>query len=120
MTTMKEFQSHINKKAIYKMGKGIEEAIKDCETGLYYPWVDAIIEGEFSLNDRNEVARKYIEEGGWYAVAHRTSSENGERAGLTCFELFTPESYEKWNKAYGEGYKNRGHIFFNHTTKEAK
>ena len=113
MTTMKEFQSQTNKRAIHEMAKGIEQAIKDCKTGRYYPWANAIIDGEFSLSDRNEVAKKYIEEGGWYAVFHKTSSENGERPGLTSFGLFTPESYAKWDKACGEDYKSKGHIFFN-------
>lgn len=112
MTTMKEFQSQINKRAIHEMTKGIEQAIKDCETGRYYSWVDAIIDGEFSLADRNEVAKRYIEEGGWYAAAHCTSSENKERPGLTSFLLFTPESYKKWSNAFGPDYKNRHHIFF--------
>lgn len=109
MTTMQEFQQLTNESNVNKMITSIEKAIKGCRL---YSWIDAIIDGEFPLNDRNEVAKRYIDEGGWYGVFHQTSSENGERPGLTDFELFTPESYEKWNKYYGEDYKSKGHLFF--------
>jgi hypothetical protein len=52
--------------------------------------VEAIIEGEPSLELRNEIARCYIDEAGWGYVYHQTSSENGERPGLTHF-IFTEE-----------------------------
>ena len=112
MTTMKEFQAEINKNAVNKMIEEIEKAIENYKTGRYY-WINAIIDEEFPLNSRDEVAKKYIEEGGWYATFHKTSSENGERPGFTSFGLFTPESYAKWDKACGEDYKSKGHIFFN-------
>lgn len=112
MTKMKDYQSQLSEKNIIQMIDCIEEAIEENKTGRFYPWVSAIIDGEFSINDRNEVARKYLNEGGWYAAFHKTSSENGERYGLTGFELFTQESYEKWNKAYGKEYKSRGYLFF--------
>lgn len=112
MTSMKEFQTKISEKFVNEMIKEIEKAIEQCKTGRYYSWVYAIIDGEFSLADRNEVAKRYIEEGGRYAAAHCTSSENKEKPGLTSFLLFTPESYEKWSNAFGSDYKNRHHIFF--------
>ena len=61
----------------------------------FYPWETAIIEGEFLVEQRNAIAQKYIEDG-WNYVYHRTSSENGERPGLTTF-LFsnTPIEHAK-------------------------
>lgn len=112
ITKMKDFQSQLSENNITQMIDCIEEAIKENATGRFYPWVSAIIDGEFPDSDRNEVARRYLDEGGWYAAFHQTSSENGERYGLTGFELFTPESYEKWRKAHGEDYKNKGYLFF--------
>ena len=52
--------------------------------------VEAIIDGEPSLDVRNEIARCYIVDAGWGYVYHQTSSENGERPGLTHF-IFTEE-----------------------------
>lgn len=52
--------------------------------------VEAIITGEPSVELRDEIARCYINDAGWGYVYHRTSSENGERPGLTHF-IFTEE-----------------------------
>lgn len=112
MTKMKDFQSQLSEKNIAQMIDCIEEAIEENKTGRFYPRVSAIIDGEFSVNDRNEVAKRYLDEAGWHAAFHKTSSENGERPGLTVFELFTLESYKNWDKAYGEEYKSRGYLFF--------
>ena len=113
MTKMEDFQTRVSEKNIATMIDDIEKAIEENKIGRFYPWVSAIIDGEFSINDRNEVARRYLDEGGWYGVFHITSSENEERPGLTEFELFTSESYVKWNKAYDEEYKSKGCLFFN-------
>lgn len=75
----------------------IDNGIKSSH-GLY-PWETAIIEGEYSLESRNMIARKY-KENGWNFVYHQTSSENGERAGLTCFMLSTKELDNKYTKNY--------------------
>ena len=55
-----------------------------------HPWVDIIIDEEIPLAARNVLAKKY-KDAGWYYVYHRTSSENGERPGLTRM-IFTTES----------------------------
>ena len=62
----------------------------------WYPWESAVIEGEPSVDIRNEIAIKYIE-AGWNYVYHDTTSENGERAGLTGFK-FSSKPIEKPNK----------------------
>lgn len=45
---------------------------------------DIIVSGEWPKDERDEVAKRY-EQAGWKKVTHRTSSENGERPGLTRF-----------------------------------
>ena len=62
----------------------IDESIKRYHG--WYPWESAIIEGELSLTIRNEIAQSY-KDAGWKYVEHETSSENGERPGLTSFRL---------------------------------
>lgn len=66
----------------------IDEQIKKFH-GLYR-WDEAIIPGEYSFEVRNMLAKKY-KENGWNFVYHQTSSENGERPGLTCFRFSTSE-----------------------------
>jgi hypothetical protein len=51
-----------------------------------HPYEEAILPKEYSWVIREEIARRYFE-AGWKSVAHRTSSENGERPGLTHFKL---------------------------------
>ena len=51
-----------------------------------YPWEDAILDREYETEIRDELAKRYIN-AGWNYVYHHTSSENGERPGLTCFIL---------------------------------
>lgn len=52
----------------------------------WYPWEEAIIEGELPLDIRNQIALRY-KNAGWNYVYHRTSSEGGERPGLTSFKF---------------------------------
>ena len=65
----------------------------------WYPWEEAIIKGEYSLEVRNIIAKKY-KENGWHSVYHQTSSENDERAGLTCFKFSTKELDDKYVKNF--------------------
>ena len=51
-----------------------------------YPYENAILLKEYPVSVRDEIARRYLE-AGWKYVIHRTSSENGERPGLTHFKL---------------------------------
>jgi len=64
-----------------------------------YPWEEAILDQEYETDIRDELAKRYIK-AGWAYVYHHTSSENGERPGLTCFILSTKpvEHIEKDNK----------------------
>lgn len=71
-----------------KLEAEIDESIKSFHG--WYPWEEAIIQGEYSVEVRNEIAKKY-KENGWKYVYHQTSSENGERAGLTNFKFSNKE-----------------------------
>ena len=52
-----------------------------------YPMCDfAILTKEYPKSIRDEIAQKY-RDCGWNFVEHRTSSENGERPGLTEFRF---------------------------------
>lgn len=69
----------------------IEAIIIDIDTEIkknhgYFPYEEAVLTKEYSQAIREEVARRY-REAGWKYVIHRTSSENGERPGLTHFKL---------------------------------
>ena len=65
-----------------ELEKVIDDSIK-CFHG-WYPWEEAIISGEYSLEIRNVIGKKY-KDAGWKHVYHRTSSGNGEKFGLTNF-----------------------------------
>ena len=65
----------------------------------WFSWEEAIIEGEYPLEVRNKIAKKY-KENGWSFVYHRTSSENGERAGLTCFRFSNNKLGDKDTKNF--------------------
>ena len=73
-----------------KLEAEIDESIKNFHG--WYPWEEAIIQGEYSVEVRNEIAKKY-KENGWKYVYHQTSSENGETAGLTDF-IFSNKELE--------------------------
>lgn len=55
---------------------------------IYKDKVEVIIKGEYSKEIRDVLASKYEREGNYSKVQHHTSSENGERAGLTNFTFY--------------------------------
>ena len=69
----------------------------------WYPWEEAIIDHEFSVEARNEIAQRYIK-AGWKYVYHNTSSEHGERPGLTSFK-FSNSEIEHCEKNSNDYYK---------------
>lgn len=87
----------IKNKLFEELETKIDEGIKNFHG--WHPWEKAIIDGEYSLNVRNIIANKY-KENGWDFVYHQTSSENGERAGLTCFIFSTKELDSKYIKNF--------------------
>ena len=79
-----------------KLINQIDESIKSYHG--WWTWEEAIIPNEYSVPVRNEIAKRY-KKAGWNFVYHQTSSENGERAGLTCFK-FSNEKLENMGKFY--------------------
>ena len=77
----------------------IDESLIKTAGNQMYSWVQVIIDGEYSEELRDEVAKAYAKEG-WKKVYHRTSGEHGERAGLTTFVFLTEETYEIWEKSH--------------------
>ena len=74
-----------------KLERMIDEKIK--ENHGNHPWEEALLDEEYPIEVRNAIARRYVK-AGWYYVYHRTSSENGERGGLTYFAFSQePVSY---------------------------
>ena len=65
---------------------------------------EAMLKFEIYKGYRKKIAQRYLEEG-WYRVAHITSSENGERGGLTHFYFLTEENFEHWNNVWNRGMK---------------
>ena len=70
----------------------IDESLIKTAGNQMYSWVQVIIDGEYSEELRDEVAKAYAKEG-WKKVYHRTSGEHGERAGLTTFVFLTEETF---------------------------
>ena len=64
-----------------------------------HEWFEATIQSEIPVVARHEIARRYIE-AGWYKVYHHTTSENGERAGLSCFVFVTSDSVGIFERAH--------------------
>jgi len=46
------------------------------------------LQGELDIETRNKVADEYVNNGGWCAVKHKTSSELKEKGNLTVFEFY--------------------------------
>lgn len=70
----------------YKLEKEIDDSIKSFHG--WHEWEEAIIDGEYPINVRNTIGQKY-KEAGWNYVYHITSSEHGDRPGLTRFIFST-------------------------------
>lgn len=53
-----------------------------------YPWEEIILQSEYPLSVRTEIASRF-HSAGWTNIYHRTSSENGDRPVLTTFLMST-------------------------------
>ena len=73
-----------------KFEEEIDDSIKRFHG--WYKWEEAIIDGEYPINVRNTIGQKY-KEAGWDYVYHITSSEHGDRPGLTRF-IFSTEKLD--------------------------
>lgn len=75
-----------------KLEEEIDDSIKSFHG--WYKWEEAIIDGEYPINVRNTIGQKY-KEAGWNYVYHITSSEHGDRPGLTRFIFSTEKPDDK-------------------------
>lgn len=80
-----------------KLEEDIDNSIKSFHG--WYPWEEAIIPGEYPVSVRNAIGQKY-KKAGWNYVYHQTSSENGEKAGLTCFKFSNTPLTDKHTVTY--------------------
>ena len=87
MITPRELENYTNKAILGIIDEIDNELIK---THGYYPWDEAVIGYDLTLNERNKIAEMYLD-AGWKFVYHRTSEENGEKPGLTTFILSMSE-----------------------------
>ena len=82
-----------------KVIEKINKELADFAKKPHFDWVEVIIDGDYSTTLRNEVAKEYVKTG-WDKVYHHTSSENGEKPGLTSFVFLTKETIEHWEKCH--------------------
>lgn len=82
----------ITPKELDELEKKIDSSIKNYHG--WNKWEEAIIDGEYPVNARNAIGQKY-KEAGWNYVYHITSSEHGDRPGLTRFIFSTEKPDDK-------------------------
>ena len=64
-----------------------------------FEWFEASIQGELPIVLRNAIAEEYVKSG-WHKVYHHTTSENGERPGLTCFVFLTEDTESMFDRIH--------------------
>ena len=90
----------IELKHLSKVDKYVKEIDKELrENEPMFEWFEAQINCELPVVLRNAIAEKYIE-AGWHKVYHHTTSENGERPGLTAFVFLTVTTEEVFDRAH--------------------
>lgn len=87
----------ITPKDIEAMDMKLDELEKEIDSSIknyhgWCKWEEAIIDGEYPVSVRNAIGQKY-KEVGWNYVYHVTSSEHGDRPGLTRF-IFSTEKLD--------------------------
>ena len=69
----------------------LETVINELNNSTTLDWYDnyyiVIIQSEYSKKSRDYVVEEF-KKVGWKKIEHKTSSENGERPGLTSFKFF--------------------------------
>lgn len=80
-----------------KLEKEIDKSIL-CFHG-WYPWEYALIDEEYPTNIRNAIAENY-KRVGWNYIYHRTSSEHGDKPGLTSFIFSTEPLDDRYIAGY--------------------
>lgn len=88
-----------DKKAVKEIVEKIDEKLRfegECRNS---EWFDVILPNEYREDLRNAVAKEYID-AGWDMVVHQTSTENGERPGITYFAFLTEHTVDSFFKEY--------------------
>lgn len=80
ITPVEAKQISIDKANIEKIISDIDSSIKNYHG--WYPWEEAVIDGEYPNNVMDAILEKYFDVG-WKFIFWNRSSEQGERAGLT-------------------------------------
>lgn len=80
-----------------KIEEKIDESIKSYHG--WYPWEEAILDEEYPLHVRDALAKRY-KDNGWKFVYHVTTSETGEKSGLTSFKFSMEKLDEKNVKGF--------------------
>lgn len=89
MITPKDIEKiEMEKVDFAKLEKEIDESI--IKHHGYYAWEAASLVGEYPVCVRDALAKRY-RDAGWRFIYHHTSSENGERPGLTEFRFSMSE-----------------------------
>lgn len=86
ITPVEAKQISIDKANIEKIISDIDASIKNYHG--WYPWEEAIIDGEYPNNVMDAVLEKYFD-AGWKFIFWNRSSEQGERPGLTSIMFST-------------------------------
>lgn len=81
----------------------LSEIEKQIDAGIksrhgWYPWEEATLYNEYPVAVRNRIAARYTANG-WKYVYHCTSSENGEKPGLTNFKFSMEQLDDKYVKS---------------------
>lgn len=84
MVTVKQIEKYApNPNILTDMEGLIDMSIKQFHG--WYKHEMAILASEYPVHIRNIISQKYINEGNWKYVYHSTSSELGQKSGLTIF-----------------------------------
>ena len=88
-------QISIDKSEVNRIIDSIDNSIKNYHG--WYPWEEAVIEGEYPNNVMETILEKYFD-AGWKFIYWNRSSEQGERSGLTGIKFSTTKIESKYIK----------------------
>ena len=76
----------------------VQSLIKSAHS-QFEPWAQAFVDGNYSVELRDAVAKKFIE-AGWNKVCHISNNELGTGRGTVTFVLLTEETCNDWKKSH--------------------
>lgn len=81
------------------VAKSVEESLIKSAHSQFEPWAQAFVNGNFSVELRDAVAKKFVE-AGWTRVCHVSNNELGTGRGTVTFVLLTEETCNIWKKCH--------------------